>query len=267
MNFYKSFSKFQKVFFIFFTAASIITFLLPLFLGKDSLSSVFSPLGITGLICTISGILVSIYTAKANIYGYVWWIINTITLSIIALVSSLYGQFIENFFIVLPLIIYGFIAWKSHMSKESTNKISINTLTKKQWLYAIIVSIACFIAYAIFLDKLPLIFYKLFDFRISADPQVFLDSITATLTIMAVLLTAKRYVAQWNFWIVSNSLGVIMFLIQTIHVGVANPSIFVGDLSNTLSLLQYLIGSIYGYIMWRRMYNEGKKSKLHLVTQ
>ena len=256
MNFYKSFSKFQKIFFIFFTVASIITFLLPLTLGKDNFSSVFSPLGITGLLCTISGILVSIYTANANISGYVWWIINTITLSIIALVSNLYGQFIENFFIVLPLVIYGFISWKSHISKESTNKITINMLTKKQWLYSILISITCFIAYAIFLDKLPSILYKLFNIRISADPQILLDSITATLTIMAVFFTAKRYVAQWNFWIVSNGLGFIMFVIQTIHTGIINPSIFVGDLSNTLSLLQYLVGSIYGYIMWRKMYNE-----------
>lgn len=258
MNFYNSFTKFQKVFFIFFTAASIITFLLPLSLGKDNFSSVFSPLGITGLLCTISGILVSIYTSNANIYGYIWWIINTITLSIIALVSSLYGQFIENFFIVLPLIIYGFISWKSHMSKESTNKIIVKTLTKKQWLYSILISIVCFIVYAIFLDKLPFILYKLFNIKISADPQILLDSITATLTIMAVFFTGKRYVAQWNFWIISNSLGFIMFVIQTIHTGIINPSIFVGDLSNTLSLLQYLVGSIYGYIMWKRMHNEYK---------
>lgn len=256
MSFYKNFNKFQKIFFIFFTITSIVIFLLPLFIGKKNIFSIFSPLGIIGLICTISGILVSIYTSKANIYGYIWWIINTITFAIIALVNSLYGQFIENLFIVLPFVIYGFIEWKVHMKKKSTNKISVKIFTKKQWLYTIIVSIACFIVYTIFLYKLPLILYKLFDFKIFVDPQIFLDSITATLTIIATFLTAKRYVAQWNFWITSNLLGIIMFLIQTVHTGIVNPSIFVSDLSDILSLLQYLIGSIYGYLIWKKMYYE-----------
>lgn len=254
MNFYKNFSTFQKIFFLFFTIASILIFLLPMFISNGNLSNVISPLGVTGIICTISGILVSIYTAKANISAYVWWIINTITLAIIALVNNLYGQFIENFFIVLPLVIYGFIAWKRNMTTVGRKKISIKKFTKTQWLLSILASLSFFILYTIFLDKLPIIFYSLFNIKVGVDPQIILDSITATLTIMAVILTGKRYVEQWNFWLISNSLGFIMFFIQTIHTGVSNPTVFVGDLSNTLSILQYGVGSIYGYILWRKMY-------------
>lgn len=150
MNFYKNFSTFQKIFFLFFTIASILIFLLPIFISNGNISNVISPLGVTGIICTISGILVSIYTAKANISAYIWWIINTITLAIIALVSNLYGQFIENLFIVLPLIIYGFVAWKRNLSTIGTKRISINKFTKNQWLLATLATLGCFIIYCIF---------------------------------------------------------------------------------------------------------------------
>lgn len=266
MNFYKNFSGFQKIFFLFFTIASLIVFLLPLAMGNE-FSSIFSILGITGIFCTISGIFVSIYTAKANVFGYIWWIINTVTLAIIAIFNSLYGQFIENAFIVLPLVLYGFIAWTSHLYKNNVKTISTKKLTKNQWVLALALTLICFIAYILFLNQLPFIAYKLFGLKISSDPQIVLDSITATLTIMAVVLTGKRFVEQWVFWMVSNTLSLIMFIIQTAHTGISNPSMFVGDLSNTLSILQYLIGSIYGYLMWSKLHNNSKKqTNLELNT-
>lgn len=47
-----------------------------------------------------------------------------------------------------------------------------------------------------------------------------------------------------------------MFIIQTVHAGISNPSMFVGDLSNTISILQYGAGAVYGFILWRIMYKE-----------
>lgn len=254
MQFFKNFTLFQKAFFLFFTIVSIIAFLLPaLILGK-SFSSLFSPLGILGIICTISGILVSIYTAKASISGYVWWWVNTGTFAVIALSGDLYGQFIKNFLILLPLQIYGFIAWRRNMSATKSDEIAIRKFTKQQAILYIGLAVICFILYAIFLKELPNILKSLFGITIANDPQIILDSITSTLTIIAVYLTGKRFVEQWYFWLVSNSLGVIMFVIQTAHAGVSNPAMFVGDLSNTITILQYGIGAIYGFILWRAMY-------------
>ncbi|MGL4760741.1 MAG: nicotinamide riboside transporter PnuC [Sarcina sp.] len=267
MQFFKNFTLFQKAFFLFFTAISIIAFLLPaLILGK-SYSSLFSSLGILGLVCTISGILVSIYTAKASISGYVWWWVNTGTFAIIALAGHLYGQFIQNIFILLPLQVYGFIAWRRNMTATKSNKIAIRKFTKKQTILYISVAIICFILYAIFLRELPNILHSLFGITVEKDPQIILDSITSTLTIIAVYLTGKRFVEQWNFWLVSNSLGLIMFIIQTTHAGVSDPAMFVGDLSNTISILQYGIGAIYGFILWRGMYKKYlQKSNLKVVA-
>ncbi|MGL4741064.1 MAG: nicotinamide riboside transporter PnuC [Sarcina sp.] len=261
MQFFKNFTLFQKLFFIVFTILSLLAFFLPvLFLGQD-FDSVFTTLGIIGLISAFSGVLVSIYTAKASISGYIWWWINTATFAVIAIAGHLYGQFIQNIFILLPLQVYGFIAWRRNMSANESDEIAIRRFTKKETLMYLGASVICFVLYALFLNYLPNIMHGLFGIKIAKDPQILLDSITSTLTIMAVYLTGKRYVEQWHYWLVSNSLGLIMFVIQTLHAGSANPSMLVGDLSNTISILQYGVGAIYGFILWKQMYKAYKEKQ------
>lgn len=256
MKFFKNFSPFQKVFFLFFYIFSIIVFFLPAFIPGGSLSNILTTIGIIGLICTLSGVLVSIYTAKAHIVGYVWWMINAVTTGIIGLYNSLYGQFILNIFITLPLLIYGFIAWKKNMALNNSKDIVIRKFNLKQWIIALISSVIIWISYGLFLTYLPNIAYNLFNIHISKDPQIILDSFTCVMTIMATYLTGKRYIEQWLFWIVFNSISIIMFVIQSIGVSITNPSMLVADFSDILSLLQYIIGVTYGYILWRKIMKE-----------
>lgn len=258
MKFFQNFSPFQKVFFLFFYICSIVVFFLPAFIPGGSLSGVLTTIGIIGLICTLSGVLVSIYTAKAHIIGYIWWMINAVTTGIIGLYNSLYGQFILNIFITLPLLIYGFVAWKKNMKVNNSKDIVIRKFNAKQWTISIIASIIIWIVYGIFLSYLPEILQGLFNIHISQDPQIILDSFTCVMTIMATYLTGKRFIEQWLFWIVFNGISIIMFIIQTVGVSINNPSMIVADLSDILSLLQYIIGVTYGYILWRKMMKERK---------
>lgn len=258
MKFFQNFSPFQKVFFLFFYICSIIVFFLPAFIPGGNLSGVLTTIGIIGLICTLSGVLVSIYTAKAHIIGYIWWMINATTTGIIGLYNSLYGQFILNIFITLPLLIYGFIAWKKNMKVNNSKDIVIRKFNGKQWTISIVASIIIWIIYGIFLLYLPQILQGLFNIHISRDPQIILDSFTCVMTIMATYLTGKRFIEQWLFWIVFNGISIIMFIIQTAGVSISNPSMIVANLSDILSLLQYIIGVTYGYILWRKMMKKGR---------
>ncbi len=262
MKFYKNFTNFQKGFFLFFIIASIIVFFIPAFLPGGNISQVLTTLGIIGIICTISGVLVSIYTAKASISGYLWWWINTVTFAIIGIAGGLYGQFIQNLFILLPLQIYGFIAWKLNMKKNKSQEIEVKQFTLKQWILALVLLAIFWVVYAYFLIELPTIMKDLFNISISADPDVILDSFTAVTTIAAVYLTGKRFVQQWNIWIACNGVAIVMFMIQAIAAGASNPSMLVAYLSDTLSYVQYLIGTIYGYILWKKMYKKQKASKI-----
>ena len=179
--------------------------------------------------------------------------INAVTTGIIGLYNDLYGQFILNIFITLPLLIYGFIAWKKNMALNKSKDIIIRKFNLKQLIIALICSIIIWIVYGLFLTFLPQIAYNIFNIHISKDPQIILDSFTCVMTIMATYLTGKRFIEQWIFWIVFNSISIIMFIIQSIGVSITNPSMLVADFSDILSLLQYIIGVTYGYILWRKM--------------
>lgn len=258
MKFYKNFTKFQKGFFIFFTVCSILVFLLPLFLPNGSFRAVFSIIGIIGLISTLSGILVSIYTAKAQIEGYVWWWINSITMAIICLEGALYGQFIQNLFISVPLEIYGFIAWKRNMKLNNSKKIAVRKFTSKEWIFTIIAVAVCWVLYSLFLYKLPALLKIILNINIPIDSQLFLDAFTSVLTIIPVYLTGKRFIEQWFFWLLYDAVAIIMFMIQVWNTGIGNPAMLVGNLSNLLSIIQYVVGVTYGYILWVKMYRNEK---------
>lgn len=254
MKFFAELSVFQKIFLVFFTIASIVSFFIPLIVGQSSLIGLFGFFSIIGLISAISGVLASIYQVRASAVYYLWFILNTITYAIVCLDQSLYAQFIQNLFILLPLEVIGFIAWKKHINNTEHKKLIIKKFTKSNWVMSIIAVIILWVAYAAFIKCLPDIFSYLFNITIQADPQYKLDSLTAVTTIFAVYITSKRYLEQWYFWIIANA-GIILFIKNIIDTGVFSMS----DLSGALVLGQYGVISIYGLYCWLKMYKKQKE--------
>lgn len=255
MNFFKELSVFQKIFLVFFIIASIVSFFIPLMMGQSSFIGLFGFISIIGLISSISGVLASIYQVRASAVYYLWFILNTITYAIVCLNESLYAQFIQNLFILLPLEIIGFIAWKRHIDKSEHKKLTIKKFTASKWVMSIIAVVILWIVYAAFIKSLPYIFSHLFNITIQADPQFKLDSLTAVTTIFAVYITSKRYLEQWYFWIVANA-GIILFIKNIIDTGVFSMS----DLSGAIVLGQYGVISFYGLYCWLKMYKKQKEA-------
>ena len=251
MNFLKKFTPFQKVFFIFFTVATIISFFVPLMTHSSSLIGLLGVLSIIGLISSFSGILTSVYQVRASLIFYFWWAINIVTYAIISFHEQLYGQFILNIFIILPLEFVGFIAWKKHMNETKKESIEIKKFKPYMWLISLAIFIPAWFIYAKGLESLPYIFKTVFAMNILPDGQILLDSFTSVATIFAVYLISKRYLEQWHFWILAN-LGIILFIKNIISSGVFSAS----DLSGMIVQGQYLIISIYGLVYWYKLHKK-----------
>lgn len=255
MNFYKELSTFQKIFFIVFMVAGIVSFFIPVFTG-GSFTSIFTWIGIIGLISSLSGVLTSIYQVRASLACYFWWILNTVTYAIVALDQNLYGQVIQNIVFLLPLEIMGFIAWKRNINKSEDSSLEVKKFTAMTWVITLVCLVIAWYLYAQFLLELPNIFKALFDMHITADPQFKLDSFTSVITIFAVYLTSKRYVEQWLFWIVAN-IGIVLF-IRTI---IETQTFTVGDFSGALVWAQYGISGFYGLYYWMKLHKKQKQKK------
>lgn len=249
MSFYKNLNKIQKAFLIVFCTGAILIFLSPLFI-TGNIKDLLSFEAIIGVISTLCGIFCSVFTAKGEPHQYIFAWGSVALMSIICLLNGLYGQFIQNLFFTLPIQIYGFISWEK--SAKSKSSIYIKKFNTKKWIMAIIFMFVFWLIYGLFLKYLPSIFYNVFGKKISADPQLILDSFTAVMAIMGAGLTALRFIEQWYFWITYNLIAIVTFVIQIQNTNFHNNlPILVADLSNTLNLIQYVLGVVYGYILWR----------------
>ncbi|WP_297521457.1 nicotinamide riboside transporter PnuC [uncultured Clostridium sp.] len=256
MQFFKQLSPFQKGFLVFFIVASFVSFFIPLIMGQESFIGLFGFFSIIGLISAISGVLASIFQVRAKAAYYLWFLLNTVTYAIICLHENLYGQFIQNFIILLPLEVAGFIAWKKHIENSKEKKLIVRRFTKMNWVVSIILAIIAWGVYAVFLKYLPNIFSSLFGMQIAADPQFKLDALTSVMTIFAVYITSKRFIEQWYFWLVANA-GIIIFIKSIIESGVFSMS----DLSGAIVLGQYGVISLYGLYSWIKMYKKQKEQE------
>lgn len=70
MNFFKSFSKFHKIYFVVFLLLNIVLFFVPA-IQSGSLDSILTLTGIIGLVATIAGLFAAIYTARASVVCYI----------------------------------------------------------------------------------------------------------------------------------------------------------------------------------------------------
>ncbi|MGL4992173.1 MAG: nicotinamide riboside transporter PnuC [Sarcina sp.] len=254
--FFKKLSPFQKIFLVFFLVASVFSFFIPWIAGQSGFGGLFEVFSIIGLIASITGVIASIFQVLASPAYYLWFIVNTITYALTCLHETLYGQFILNFFILLPIEVWGYIEWKKNASKAESDKVEVRRFKLKDWVIAIGIGVVLWVVYGIFIYYLPAIFKGLFNMNIAADPSLIIDALTSVAMIMAVFITSKRFLEQWYFWIVANA-GIIMFIKGIIDTGVFSMS----DLSGAIVLGQFGVISIYGLFCWIKLYKEQEKKK------
>lgn len=257
-NFWATLSTFQKWFLVIFVLASIFSFFSPALMGQG-FSSVFSLLGIIGLICSVSGVIASIYQARAEVIVYAFLLTNTVTYGWVSWENALYGQVIQNIILLLPIQIAGLIAWKKNLSKSKNKEIQIKKLTAKKWIITIIALFICWGLYYLLLVNLPEIVHALFGVTISPDASPVMDSLTTVLTVMAMILTSLRYIEQWYFWIVCN-IGVVLFIQSLFETTNITSAIIVSDFSGMINWVQYGVGAVYGFYLWKKMYNKRQQN-------
>ncbi|WP_066875062.1 nicotinamide riboside transporter PnuC [Clostridium mediterraneense] len=253
MKFFKSYSLFHKIFFLVFLILNTIVFIAPAFQQGGSWSSVFSFLSILGFIVTISGLFAGIYTARAEVPTYIWGTINVFFYIILSLSRHLYAEVILYTIYMLPMNIYGYFAWKKNaQSVEHTNTtsstIEVKSLKKSAWSYIIILGIIIWVCYGTFVYYLPNIFAH-FGMTIAPDKEFYIDSFTATVTIFAVIVSTKRFKETWYFWLVSDSVGVILYIVSIIQSG----SFSFSALSGAIMWTQFVVNAIYGMMVWKKL--------------
>lgn len=253
INAFKRFSTFHKIYFIFFFVVNIIFFFSPLYTG-GSLSQSLSLLAIAGLISTLTGLFAAIYTARAEAAAYAWGVANTIFYIFVSLSRHMYAEVILYTLYMLPMNIYGFFAWtksakEAHQKDSSASTIEVRSLKAKQWIGIIVFIIVVWLCYSQFVHHLPNILFDLFGLKIPYDTAYLIDSFTATVTICAVIVSTQRFKETWYFWILSDAVGIFLY----VHSLLAAPEFSLAALSGALMWVQFTVNALYGLITWKKI--------------
>jgi nicotinamide mononucleotide transporter len=209
----------EKLWLLLFTAIIVILSLL----WKDTL---------IGVICSLTGIWCVILTAKGRISNYAIGTVNIILYAIIAYSNKYYGEVMLNIVYFLPMQAVGLYIWMKHKKNNSLDTVVTNFLSNRNRIIWVLVSVSSAYFYGLLLEKL-------------GGTLPFLDALSTTFSIVAMVLMAWRFMEQWILWIIVDVVTVLMWLYVFVNGG--------NDISVLVMWIAYLINAIYGASNWIKM--------------
>lgn len=149
--------------------------------------------------------------------------------------KGIYGNMAMSGYYLL-VAVYGLLMWK-FIGRKKTEKSYERPITNITPLYAVIFAIALVAVWSA-------TYYWLVNYTDSNVPV--LDAATNALSIVGMWALARKYLQQWIFWIVYDSLTVYLD--------------FTKDLPFKAGIhVVYVIVAIFGYMKWKRLAAERTK--------
>ena len=186
------------------------------------LINAIDPLEFVGLII---GLLYLYLEYKANIWLWPVGVIMPLVYIVIFCQSKFYadmGIYVYYFF----ASIYGWYIWSKSIKKADEVLISqlpIKYLSKMIALFVIIFAAITFVL-----------------IRFTDSPVPYGDSLTTTLSIIAMWMLAHKYIEQWLLWIVVNVVSTGLYFWKGLD-------------TTAVLFIVYSIIPIFGYFKWKRM--------------
>ncbi len=184
-----------------------------------------------GVLSATSGVLCVVCTGKGKLSAYIFGGINVIFYSYIAFTSQFYGEVMLNILYYLPMQFYGFYVWKKHMNNETGEVIKRSLSTKHIFLLFGIVGLGTLV-YGYILTLIN-------------GNLAYIDALSTVVSVVAMIVSIKRYAEQWILWILVNIITIAMW----------GFAFFVQGSESIATLLMwciYLINAIIMYIKWKK---------------
>lgn len=198
-----------------------------------------------GVFCVVLG-------AKGSIANWFFGIIEAILHIFICFQTHIYGDFLQRVFYNLPMQFVGLKKWKKRETTGETSTIKTRYMTWKQRFYTLLAVVTGTILLANFLIYFGPWFVGVIqtilpDFSIKteydAHLQLWLDSFTTVMSIIAMWISVKAFVEQWYIWLVINIAYIIMWTLS--------DSAF--SFMTVAKYVLYFINSFYGIYTWHKL--------------
>ena len=196
-----------------FVLIGIITQLLTCYIMEDTLLALCS--GIAGVISVV-------LCGQKKYAFYFWGLLQLITILIISFQTGLFGKVLENGFYLVTTII-GMFIWGKNVDDD---KVKPQKMSFGDWM--------------ILSSMLPLLILgvSVFVVKFNNSEQVFLDTLTTTIGIIAQIMLIFRFREQWVLWFILDVLCIALWAKD----------------GNWCLMVQYIfwtINCVYGYFCWK----------------
>lgn len=215
------------------------------------LNWVISPLS------AISGVLCVVMVAKGLLSNWIWGLIGSASYGLLAWTSGYYGDWLLNWFYFLPAQFFIYYSWRNQLQADS--QIVRMRRLGHHWFWVIAAVLLAVIALAFVLLQLD----SFLSDALKRNSMVYdsltlltglswlgplLDSLTVVLQITAQLLMIRMFAAQWPFWIMTN----VLTLLAWVLVLATEPDSAPYAVPTLIMWSAFLVNSIYGAISWQR---------------
>lgn len=192
--------------------------------------TVYSKDSLFGFTVFITGVLCVVLTAKGMLSSYVFGTYNTIAYAYLAYINGLFGEVMLNLLFFVPMNVVGFYMWRRH---AQGGKLSMRQMGLKDLF---LVGVVCLGGSLLLGCGLSFI---------QGQNAPYIDALTDVLSVVATILTVRRFKEQWLVYIVLNIFTVLLWVIRTLD----------GSDDGVMMIVMwsaYLVNAGYGYYNWNR---------------
>ncbi len=205
--------------------------------------------GLYVYIALISGILcASIVGMKGNPWGLFIGILGSLVYGAISPKWGMYGNFMLQYIFYFPIYTYAIYSWTTTGWQKPPKNLNV-----KQIIFFSILIIITTIVYTYVLQYFSHWITTATHGKFKPQTVGWIDSLTNTLSILAVYLMMKRYTEQWVVWLIKDAFSIAMWF-YALSVGDHWGS----DMAILLSAIAYTINGIIGLNIWRKKSHDHK---------
>lgn len=190
------------------------------------------------LIGSLIGVSSLIFIAKANPIGQLLTIIFSLFYGFVSLSFKYYGEMITYVFMTMPIAIIALISWIRNPYNGRKNEVKIQSLTKKEYIFMMIITLI-----------VTIIFY--FILKALKTSNLIFSTISITTSFIACYLSLRRC----RFYALGYALNDIILIILWTLANFENKTY----ISLIICFVTFFINDIYGFINWTKLYNKQKK--------
>lgn len=182
------------------------------------------------VIASVCGIFSSVLTGKGKLSAYIVGGVSRVLYAVVAFPAHIYGEVMLNLLYFVPMEFYGIYVWYKNMDFEA-HEVSKSSMTKRQFVVLAAVVVGATVIFGFFLKYL-------------GGVLPFADSFTNVVSIIAMLLTIKRYRQTWLLWMVVNAVSIALWIFTFVNG--------TGSVAILLMWLIYFSNSVIMFLKWTK---------------